>query len=83
MLAHAFERDECVDLADRCDLDDRFDVPRTVDAAEQEVFRIAEGRPNVLDLIKNGEMNMIINTPSGTIPRNKRWFGASQVGSGP
>ncbi len=33
------------------------------------LFRIAEGRPNVLDLIKNGEMQMIINTPSGTIPR--------------
>ena len=33
------------------------------------LFRIAEGRPNVLDLIKNGEMQMIINTPSGMVPR--------------
>ena len=33
------------------------------------LFRIAEGRPNVLDMIKNGEMQMIINTPSGMIPR--------------
>ena len=33
------------------------------------LFRIAEGRPNVLDLIKNGEMQMIINTPSGMMPR--------------
>ncbi len=33
------------------------------------LFRIAEGRPNVLDLIKNGEMQMIINTPSGMAPR--------------
>ncbi len=35
----------------------------------QKLFRIAEGRPNVLDLIKNGEIQMIINTPSGMIPR--------------
>ncbi|MCH2615413.1 MAG: ATP-grasp domain-containing protein [Opitutales bacterium] len=33
------------------------------------LFRIAEGRPNVIDLVKNGEMQMIINTPSGMIPR--------------
>jgi len=35
----------------------------------KKLFRIAEGRPNVLDLIKNGEMQMIINTPSGMMPR--------------
>ncbi len=35
----------------------------------KKLFRIAEGRPNVLDLIKNGEMQMIINTPSGMVPR--------------
>jgi len=35
----------------------------------KKLFRIAEGRPNVLDLIKNGEMQMIINTPSGMAPR--------------
>ena len=33
------------------------------------VFKLAEGRPNVLDLIKNGEIQFIINTPSGKIPR--------------
>src|SRR5438093_1299904 len=33
------------------------------------VFKIHEGRPNVLDRIKNGDINFIINTPSGTIPR--------------
>jgi len=33
------------------------------------VFKIAEGRPNVLDLVKNGQIQFIINTPSGKIPR--------------
>ena len=28
-----------------------------------------EGRPNVLDRVKNGDINFIINTPSGKIPR--------------
>ncbi len=33
------------------------------------MFKLQEGRPNVLDLIKNGEMHFIINTPSGQQPR--------------
>jgi carbamoyl-phosphate synthase large subunit len=33
------------------------------------VFKIHEGRPNVLDRIKNGDINFIINTPSGKVPR--------------
>jgi carbamoyl-phosphate synthase large subunit len=33
------------------------------------VFKIHEGRPNVLDRIKNGDINFIINTTSGKIPR--------------
>jgi carbamoyl-phosphate synthase large subunit len=33
------------------------------------VFKVHEGRPNVLDRIKNGDINFIINTPSGKIPR--------------
>ncbi len=33
------------------------------------VFKIHTGRPNVLDRIKNGDINFIINTPSGKIPR--------------
>jgi carbamoyl-phosphate synthase large subunit len=33
------------------------------------VFKIHEGRPNVLDRIKNGDIHFIINTPSGKIPR--------------
>ena len=33
------------------------------------VFKIGEGRPNVLDLVKNGQIQFIINTPSGKTPR--------------
>jgi carbamoyl-phosphate synthase large subunit len=35
----------------------------------QPLFKLAEGRPNCLDLIKNGELAMIINTPAGQSPR--------------
>jgi carbamoylphosphate synthase large subunit/REP element-mobilizing transposase RayT len=33
------------------------------------VFKIREGRPNVLDRVKNGDISFIINSPSGKIPR--------------
>jgi carbamoyl-phosphate synthase large subunit len=33
------------------------------------VYKLREGRPNVLDRLKNGDINFIINTPSGKIPR--------------
>ncbi len=33
------------------------------------VHKIREGRPHVLDLVSNGDINFIINTPSGKIPR--------------
>ena len=32
-------------------------------------LRISEGRPNVADLIKNGKIQLVINTPLGLIPR--------------
>ncbi len=35
----------------------------------QPLFKLAEGRPNVLDLIKNGEIQLIINTASGKGPQ--------------
>lgn len=31
--------------------------------------KLAEGRPNILDYIKNRNVNLLINTPSGPIPR--------------
>ena len=33
------------------------------------LYKLGEGRPNILDLIKNGDMHFIINTPSGQQPR--------------
>lgn len=37
--------------------------------AVKNVCRLSEGRPNVIDLIKNGQVSLIINTPQGTVPR--------------
>jgi len=34
-----------------------------------QVHKIREGRPNVLDLVTNRDIDFIINTPSGKIPR--------------
>ncbi|MBI5395305.1 MAG: carbamoyl-phosphate synthase large subunit [Verrucomicrobia bacterium] len=45
---------------------------RALEAAKVPVtalFKLSEGRPNVLDMIKNGEIALIINTPSGKAPR--------------
>jgi len=33
------------------------------------LHKIDEGRPNVVDMIKNGQIQLIINTPSGMVPR--------------
>ncbi|MGA1205684.1 MAG: carbamoyl-phosphate synthase large subunit [Opitutales bacterium] len=33
------------------------------------VHKINQGRPNVVDMIKNRDLQMIINTPSGMVPR--------------
>jgi carbamoyl-phosphate synthase large subunit len=35
----------------------------------QELFKIQEGRPNVLDMMKNREIHLIINTPRGKGPK--------------
>jgi carbamoyl-phosphate synthase large subunit len=35
----------------------------------QRVFKLNEGRPNSIDLLKNGEIQLVINTPSGQSPR--------------
>ena len=36
----------------------------------QFVNKLQEGRPNCVDMIKNGEIQMVINTPKGMIPRH-------------
>ena len=33
------------------------------------VFKVGEGRPNIVDGIKNGEVNLVINTPMGAQSR--------------
>ncbi|SPE57158.1 Carbamoyl-phosphate synthase L chain ATP-binding [Verrucomicrobia bacterium] len=33
------------------------------------VFKLAEGRPNALDLLRNREIQLVINTPAGQAPR--------------
>jgi carbamoyl-phosphate synthase large subunit len=33
------------------------------------VFKVGEGRPTIVDLIKNGEIQLVINTPSGKRPK--------------
>jgi carbamoyl-phosphate synthase large subunit len=35
----------------------------------QRVFKLQEGRPNSVDLLKNREIQLVINTPSGATPR--------------
>jgi len=33
------------------------------------IHKLSEGRPNTIDLLKNSEIQLVINTPSGQIPR--------------
>ena len=33
------------------------------------LYKLTEGRPNVLDMLKNGEIGLIINTPAGPVAR--------------
>jgi carbamoyl-phosphate synthase large subunit len=33
------------------------------------IFKLTEGRPNALDLLKNREIQLVINTPAGQTPR--------------
>jgi len=35
----------------------------------QTVFKVGEGRPDIVDKIKNGEIHLVINTPSGKKPK--------------
>jgi carbamoyl-phosphate synthase large subunit len=34
------------------------------------IHKVSEGRPNVLDLVKNNEIQLIFNTPKGKIPKS-------------
>ena len=35
----------------------------------QRIHKLQEGRPNAVDLLKNKEIQLVINTPSGAVPR--------------
>jgi carbamoyl-phosphate synthase large subunit len=35
----------------------------------QRIYKLAEGRPNAIDLLKNKEIQLVINTPAGQTPR--------------
>jgi carbamoyl-phosphate synthase large subunit len=35
----------------------------------EQVFKLTEGRPNAVDLLKNREIQLVINTPAGQSPR--------------
>jgi carbamoyl-phosphate synthase large subunit len=44
-------------------------VLRNAGIPVNQLFKLKEGRPNVLDMIKNGDIAFILNTPSGKTPR--------------
>ena len=46
------------------------DVMERAGMAVERVYKVKEGRPNVVDLIKGERINLIINTPTGLEP----WF---------
>jgi len=44
-------------------------VLRSHGVAAERVFKVNEGKPNVVDMIKNGEISLIVNTPLGRSSR--------------
>lgn len=71
------DKDEVVDIAHELDRMG-YTVYATVGTATclrqagikaRALFRISDGRPNVLDMIKEHDVGWIINTPSGASPR--------------
>jgi carbamoyl-phosphate synthase large subunit len=46
------------------------DVIEAAGMKVERVYKVKEGRPNVVDLIKGGRIHLIVNTPSGPEP----WF---------
>jgi carbamoyl-phosphate synthase large subunit len=45
----------------------------------KKILKVQEGRPNVIDLMKNGEISLIFNTPSGKKPRKAESLIRSQA----
>ena len=42
---------------------------REVGLTVEDVFKVNEGRPNIVDHIKSGEISLVINTPLGRVSR--------------
>jgi len=40
----------------------------SIGIASKSIYKVYEGRPNIIDAIKNGDIQLIINTPSGANP---------------
>ena len=36
----------------------------------EKIKKVSEGRPNIIDLVKNDDINLIVNTPAGKISKN-------------
>ena len=45
------------------------DVIQAAGIEVQRIFKLNEGRPNAIDLLKNKEIQLVINTPAGQTPR--------------
>ncbi len=67
------DKDACVEIAQSLKASG-FDIIATRGTWEylkqhgvenRRVFKVSQGRPNVVDLMKNGEIALVINTPSG------------------
>jgi carbamoyl-phosphate synthase large subunit len=39
----------------------------------ERIFKITEGSPNVVDLIESGDVDLVINTPTGSGARADGW----------
>ncbi len=50
-----------------------FNALRRAGIPVKTVFKVVEGRPNCLDLIINGEIQIVINTPLGKISRSDEY----------
>ena len=50
--------------------------------ANRRINKVREGRPHVVDAIKNGDIDLIINTPSGRRPRRGRRPGRKRPQAG-
>ena len=70
-------KSEAIDLAKRF-IDLGFKIISTSGTAKslkkaglkvEVIHKLSEGRPNTIDLLKNSEIQLVINTPSGQIPR--------------